>query len=242
MLDAVKRFAELMKYSSPGLYNATFPDILSAFISGRAVFGTFPGRMGVNLAAQNPELAESVTVVPTPAGPFMTGQLLFGGIQHSVVYAKTAHPEETLAFLEFMTTGERSLDYAMTVPGHLLPPLKSVRALVPSYQSEFMTKYGDWVITLNDLVPNAFSPALAWARSPTTSITAVLAISALGGAAVGKPSGRWHDVPADSHRGQDAGGGMVGSRGEDAGRVRRLEERKSRLVAAPGADATGHTE
>ena len=161
VLDAINRFVEIMKYTSPSLYNATFQDILTAFISGRAAFGTFPGRMGVNLAAQNPELAEKVTVVATPAGPFMTGQLLFGGIQHMVVYAKTAHPEETLAFLEFMTTGERSLDFAMTVPGHLLPPLESVRALVPTYQSDFMSKYGDWVITLNNLVPNAFSPALS---------------------------------------------------------------------------------
>ena len=161
VLESVVRFADIMRNASPSMYNATFQDILTAFISGRAVFGTFPGRMGVNLAAQNPELAENVTVVATPAGPFMTGQLLFGGIQHMVIYARTAYPEETLAFLEFMTTGERSLDFAMTVPGHLLPPLKSVRALVPTYQSEFMSKYGDWVITLNDLVPNAFSPALS---------------------------------------------------------------------------------
>jgi len=69
VLDAINRFVEIMKYTSPSLYNATFQDILTAFISGRAVFGTFPGRMGVNLAAQNPELAEKVTVVAASAKP-----------------------------------------------------------------------------------------------------------------------------------------------------------------------------
>ena len=161
VLEAIQRFTDVMRYASPGLYNATFQDILTTFISGRAVFGTFPGRMGVNLVAQNPELAPFVTVVPIPAGPFMTGQLHFGGIQHYSVHSGTAHPDETLAFLEYLTTGERSLDFAMTVPGHLLPPLESVRQLVPTYESEFMANYGDWVITLNDLVPNAFSPALS---------------------------------------------------------------------------------
>lgn len=161
VLEAVQRFAEIMRYASPSLYNATFQDILSAYISGRAAMGTFPGRLGVNLAEQNPEIAEVTTVVPVPAGPFMTGELLFGGIQHYSVHAETAHPEEALAFLEFMTTGERSLDFAMTVPGHLLPPLQSVRDLIPTYESEFMTRHGDWVIALSEMVPDAMSPILS---------------------------------------------------------------------------------
>ncbi len=150
-----------MRYASPSLYNATFQDILSAYISGRAAMGTFPGRLGVNLAEQNPEIAEVTTVVPVPAGPFMTGELLFGGIQHYSVHAETAYPEEALVFLEFMTTGERSLDFAMTVPGHLLPPLQSVRDLIPTYESEFMTRHGDWVIALSEMVPDAMSPILS---------------------------------------------------------------------------------
>lgn len=161
VLDAVKRFAGIMKYTSPSLYNGTYQDILNAFISGRAVLGTFPGRLGVNLAAKAPKLAEQTTVVPVPAGPFMTGKLLFGGVQHYVVYAKTAAPAETLAFLEYMTTGQRSLEFAMTVPGHLLPPLQSVRKMVPDYKSDFMSKHGDWVIALNNMVPDAFAPDLS---------------------------------------------------------------------------------
>lgn len=161
VLEAVKRFAGIMKYTSPSLYNGTYQDILTTFISGRAALGTFPGRLGVNLASQNPEIAEKTTVVPPPVGPFMTGQLFFGGIQHYVVHSKTAHPEEALAFLEFMTTGTRALEFAMTVPGHLLPPLESVRKMVPDYESEFMSKHGDWVRTLNDMVPNAMNPSLS---------------------------------------------------------------------------------
>ena len=161
VLEAVKRFSELLKYASPGLYNATYPDILNTFIAGRSPLGTFPGRLGVNLAAKAPDIAAKTTVVPIPAGPFQTGNLFFGGIQHYVVSSKTAHPDEALAFLEYLTTGERSLDFAMTVPGHLLPPLESVRKLVPAYKSDFMSKYGDWVTTLLALAPNAQSPALS---------------------------------------------------------------------------------
>lgn len=161
VLEAVKRFASIMRYSSPSLYNGTFQDIQNAYISGRAAMATFPGRLGVNMATQAPDIADKSVVVPVPAGPFMTGQLLFGGIQHYSIHAVTKYPEEALDFLQFMTTAERELDFAMTVPGHLLPPLESVRKLIPTYQSEFMSKRGAWVTALNDMVPGAMNPALS---------------------------------------------------------------------------------
>lgn len=158
VLDAVNRWAGVLQFTSPSMYNTTYPDISNLFASGRAAFATFPGRLGVNVAENAPELAENITVMPIPAGPFMTQELHFGGASPFSIYADTAYPEEAKAFLEFMLTGERLLALAMTVPGHLLPPLESVRAMVPGYESEFMERHGDWVITLNDLVPQAFAP------------------------------------------------------------------------------------
>lgn len=158
VLEGIERFAQVLSFTTPSLYNATYPDISNLFGAGRAAFATFPGRLGVNVARNDPELAENITVIPIPAGPFMTGQLHFGGGSPFSIYAETAHPEEAKAFLEFMLTGERLLALSMTVPGHILPPLESVRAMVPEYESEFMEKHGDWVVTFNDLVPQAFSP------------------------------------------------------------------------------------
>lgn len=161
VLEAVRRFADIMRNTSPSFYNGTFADILNVYAAGRAVFGTFPGRLGVNTAEVAPDIAEKSTVVPVPAGPFMTGKLLFGGVEHYAIHAKTAYPEEAQAFLKFMTTAERALEFSMTVPGHILPALQSVRTLVPSYQSDYMSAHGDWVIALNEMVPDAFSPDLS---------------------------------------------------------------------------------
>ncbi len=161
VLDAVKRYVAVMKNATKGMYNAGFGEIINSYVAGKAAMGTFPGRLGVNTAAKAPDIADKTGVVPVPAGPFMTGKLLFGGVQHYTVYAKTAHPDETLAFLEFLTTGDRELDFSMTVPGHLLPPLQSVRAKIKGYQSDFMTKHGDWVLALADMVPGTTSPSQA---------------------------------------------------------------------------------
>ena len=193
VLEAVKRFAKVLEYTTPSFYNVTYPDILNLFASGRAVFGTFPGRMGVAVADNAPDIAEHVTVVPVPGGPFMTGELTFGGSQPFCVYGETAHPEETRAFLEFMLTGERLLELSMTVPGHLLPPLESVRELVPGYESEYMEKYGDWVIKLNELTPNAMSSQLSMGSVTNHQYEGKLSNVCPWGAQI------WNTSPIDGH-------------------------------------------
>ena len=165
VLDAVKRFVEILKQAPKSFANVTYPDIINAYVAGKAAMGTFPGRLGVNTAAKAPQIAEATTVVAIPAGPVNTGRALFGGIEHYVAYARTKNPDETQAYLQFLTTGERELDFSMTVPGHLLPPLNSVRAKIKDYKSDFMTKYGSWVTTQSALVPYATNPALAMGSS-----------------------------------------------------------------------------
>ena len=70
MLDAVKRFADILSRRPKSFANITYPDIINAYVAGKAAMGTFPGRLGVNTAAKAPEIADATTVIPIPAGPF----------------------------------------------------------------------------------------------------------------------------------------------------------------------------
>jgi multiple sugar transport system substrate-binding protein len=161
VLDAVKRYVDIMKNASKGMYNAGFGEILNTYIAGKAAMATFPGRLGVNTEAKAPDIAEKSGVIGVPAGPFMTGKLLYSGIQHYVVSSKTASPDAAMAYLQFLASGENELNFAMSVPGHLLPPLNSLRAKLKDYKSDFMTKHSDWVLTLADLVPTSADPILS---------------------------------------------------------------------------------
>src|SRR5262249_3116797 len=87
VLDAVKRDVAIMKNAAPSMYNAGYGEIINTYAAGRAAMATFPGRLGVNVDRRAPDIADKTGVVPVPAGPFMTGKLLYGGIQHYVVYA-----------------------------------------------------------------------------------------------------------------------------------------------------------
>lgn len=161
VLDAVNRFVAVMQNTAPSFYNAGYGDILTAYIAGRAAFATFPGRLGVNLEAQAPDIAANTGLMGIPAGPFMTGKLHFGGTQHYTVFAKTAYPTEAKAFVQAMGSGDNALAWSLTVPGHLLPPLKSVQAKLRTADDPYVKKHNDWINTFLDLVPGAMHPALA---------------------------------------------------------------------------------
>lgn len=161
VLDAVKRFVAVMQNTTQSFYNAGYGDILTAYIAGRAAFATFPGRLGVNLDAQAPNLADVTGVMGIPAGDFMTAQLHFGGTQHYTIYSKTANVPETKAFLQMLASGDNALAWSLTVPGHLLPALKSVQDKLRTADNPYVKKHNDWINTFLDLVPGAMHPGLA---------------------------------------------------------------------------------
>ncbi|GAA0999866.1 hypothetical protein GCM10009555_101620 [Acrocarpospora macrocephala] len=165
VLDGVKRYIELLRHTQASLYNGGYADLTSAYVSGRAVFATFPGRLGVNAAAQAPAVAAGTGVIGVPAGPFETGKLHHGTITVYGIYAGTAAPAEAKAFLKALTTGKNALTMALTVPGHTLPALKSVAAEVTkaaeSATDGYLAQHRDLVRVFLERVDTAMDPALS---------------------------------------------------------------------------------
>lgn len=165
VLDAVRRFTAVMEYTSPSLKNAQFGDIVNAYTAGQAAFATFPGRLGVALTEKAPDLAAVTGVMPIPAGPFMTADLHFGSGQQYGLFSRTSNPTLAKELLLMLTTGDDALEFALTVPGHLLPPLKSVqeklRERMASSGNEYIHQHRDWVTTFLDHVANAMTSSVS---------------------------------------------------------------------------------
>lgn len=124
--DAVVRYTDMLKkFSTKSYANTTYSDLVSGFVGGRVVFAHYGGRIGVNVVAQNPRIAEATGFGPEPAGPFMTGQLAWKIPQGYSIYARTQSPATALDFLRFLTTGDNAIRYALTAPGQLFPVTKS---------------------------------------------------------------------------------------------------------------------
>jgi ABC-type glycerol-3-phosphate transport system substrate-binding protein len=159
VLEGVKRFVQVLKYTSRSMYSSGYSDWVTAYVSGRAALCHFPGRVGNTLDAQNPKLAEVTGFMPEPGGPFMTGKINFGSARGYSIYARTAYPREAKAFLESLATGENGLAWSLTLPGQVLPPLKSLQKELLNTgnpmvaANAYLNKHRDWIQTMLDLVP-----------------------------------------------------------------------------------------
>jgi multiple sugar transport system substrate-binding protein len=171
VFDGVQRFLNLMKnYSAKELYNSGVGDPLQAFVTGRAVFAQYTGRIAANAYDQSTkQVIDGMDFMGAPpAGSFNTGKLNMGFAKGYCIYAGTKAPQEARALLQSITSGDSALMYALTVPGQPLPPLKSVSKafLDPSNKIVAANKYmaqpafRDIVSKLTTLVPYSVNDQL----------------------------------------------------------------------------------
>ena len=168
VLDGINRFINVLRnYAGKSWASSPTPQITEAFVSGRAVFARWTGRVGPTMVDKNPRLAQVIDFMGAePGGPFMTGKLNLGFGKGYCIYSKTASPADALAFVQLITTGDNAVAYAATVPGQPLPALKSVtkKFLDPNDPivkgNAFMrrAKYRGWVEKLTALVPYTTNP------------------------------------------------------------------------------------
>lgn len=161
--DAVKNFTDILRHTSDSMYNCAFGDIANSYTAGRAAFATFPGRLGAGLHEKAKDVADATVVMPIPAGPFETAALHFGSGQQYGVHANTGNLELATEFLKRLTTGDDAVAFALTVPGHLLPALKSTRDLlverVDDASEGYLFERRQWMRTFIDNVATAMTPS-----------------------------------------------------------------------------------
>lgn len=156
-LEAVKKWVTLAQYAPPGFTTWGYHEQIEAFLRGRVAMSMYAGRLGVNMAAKTPELEERVTVIFPAWGP---EKVTLGVWSRLAIAAGTRHQAEAKAFLQWLLSGDRLLRYNMTVPGHMIPPLKSVQAMTVVYDSPYVTRHPDWLYSFNDWVVYTNHPVM----------------------------------------------------------------------------------
>ncbi len=147
--EAVKKWVALTQYAPPGFATWGYVEQIEAFMRGRVAMSMYAGRLGVNMAAKTPELEERVTVIFPPWGP---EKVTLGVWSRLAIAAGTRHQAEAKAFLQWLLSGDRLLRYDMTVPGHMIPPLQSVRDMTLEYDSPYISRHKDWIQSFNNWI------------------------------------------------------------------------------------------
>ncbi|RME82978.1 MAG: sugar ABC transporter substrate-binding protein [Caldilineae bacterium] len=213
-LKAVERWSQLTQYAPPGFTVWGYQEQIDAFLRGRAAMAMYAGRLGVTMAEKAPELENRTALVFPPWGP---EKVTLGVWSRFAIAAGTRHQQEAKAFLQWLVSDDRLLRYDMTVPGHMIPPLLSLRSRVLSYDDPYVTRHSDWLQSFHEWVPYTNHPAMnmgsvregrfkrsdvipPWASSvfgAAGTIDSMLQEIALGGK---EPEQAWRDAVAELER------------------------------------------
>jgi multiple sugar transport system substrate-binding protein len=147
--QAVEDYAALNQYTPSGSHSWGALDPINAYAAGRVGMALFPGRLGYQIATNAPDIAEvtgnrEARVARGGEGP----RVVYGAVTSYSIGSNVRHPEEAKKFLEYLFTGDRLLQYAMGVPGHIAPAIKSVQAQMLEQDNPYIQNYRDWVETI----------------------------------------------------------------------------------------------
>jgi ABC-type glycerol-3-phosphate transport system substrate-binding protein len=141
-LEAIKRWATLTKYAPPGYSTWGYGEQIDAFLNGRVAMAVYGGRLGVQLHDTRPELMDKVTVIFPPFGE---QRLTLGVWSRFAIASSTQNKEEARDFLQWLASGDRLLRYDMTMPGHMIPALKSARTESLNISDPYIGMHRDWL-------------------------------------------------------------------------------------------------
>ncbi|MBI5304780.1 MAG: sugar ABC transporter substrate-binding protein [Chloroflexi bacterium] len=156
-LEAIQRWKAMSQYAPPSFTTWDYREQIDAYLKGQVAMTIYAGRLGVQLEETNPKLADRTTVVFPPWGPV---KVTLGVWSRFAIAAGTRYQKEAKDFLRWLASGERLRRYDMALPGHMIPPLRSVRAMPLDSTSRYVQRHRDWVQAFYDWIPFTNHPAM----------------------------------------------------------------------------------
>lgn len=150
--QAIQNYVDMLKYAPPGNTNWTTTTLLESYLTGRVAMSTGAGRLGFNIPSKAPQLENITGAAQGPWGPKPVNLVKISSL---ALDKKISNPEMAMQFIKFLLTGDYGVQYANSVPGQLLPVLKSTRdASVKAASTAYTRRHQDWLQALSDALAN----------------------------------------------------------------------------------------
>ena len=131
-IAALSFMKDMAAYSPKGISTYSYGDMVNVYLTGKVALNLYAPRVIATGYDAAPNVATKTKAVLMPVGP-SGGSVKFLSPNSFAVAGPTVgakNTEEALKFLEFIISGERLRDFSLTVFPHMVPPLKSVQAMV----------------------------------------------------------------------------------------------------------------
>lgn len=124
--NALDFYRAMREYCPPGATNYSWGDSLTAFVSGACATGIYTGRVLINVATQNPSIADDVTCVLYPTASEDIAPWTFNDFPSVFIPRQAPNMEASKQFAAFLFDPEGYIQQLHAAPGHVLPVLWTI--------------------------------------------------------------------------------------------------------------------
>jgi multiple sugar transport system substrate-binding protein len=125
-VKAMEFYRDMVKFGPPAFASYSYTESIDAFVSGKAMTQLYSGRPLGRVNDSRPDLVPVTRGAKLPAGPIggEVGPVTWDtyAIFNEKVGVSPAEQQAGKLVLKHLLTGKAATDFALTVPGHLLPP------------------------------------------------------------------------------------------------------------------------
>ncbi|UFN49278.1 sugar ABC transporter substrate-binding protein [Roseomonas sp. OT10] len=151
---ALEFLKEMHPFCPPGANRYDFFDVLNAYVTGQAASCMYTGRAIGNVNAENPKLADSISVVPFPLQS--ADRPWWSGAFECIVIPKAAkNVEAAKKFAAWNFRKDTYIDFINATPGHQIPMLRSVSSSPEYLGHPLLVKYRKELDTSIDTLARA---------------------------------------------------------------------------------------
>lgn len=139
-VSALDFLREISAYAPVGATGYSWGEVLNSFVTGRAAMAPYTGRPIAIVAAQNPKILDSISVVPYPYSA--TGRAAFDCAFNSLFIPRGAANVDGAKQLAIALFEPRNyVQFLHTAPGHNLPSLKTIANAPAFFDHPLMQKF-----------------------------------------------------------------------------------------------------
>ena len=149
MLETLAFLKELVRYAPPGWEGHGYRDTFTNLYGGKAatMFQGYGRGAGLieKFAPQNIANANTFDVWVKPHGPSGSAPAVQVDEEPWMLFKGSRNPKEAIEFLKFFYQKENYLEYVQTVPIHLFPITKSLRADKDYLATPMIERWRSWI-------------------------------------------------------------------------------------------------
>jgi multiple sugar transport system substrate-binding protein len=178
--DALEFYRSMLELCPPGATGYSWGEMLTSFVSGATATGLYAGRVLANVAAQNPQIADSITCALYPRMSRDIPAWTYNDFPCVCIPSAASNKAEAKLFAASLFDPTGYILQLHAAPGHVLPVLETV-AENPAYRdNEIIDRYPQEIDLMASAAAQGYNLGFeTTAHQPNTKAGEIIASNAI---------------------------------------------------------------